>query len=208
MKDERTKPARRREAASEASSTQDEVAEAYPEVSDNLYGDWLRRMLDDKKLTAGDLAEKSGVSAPQIYNIIAGRSRNPQQKTRERLEATLGAKPKGEAKPVEVSIPGMGDLTDFDPHDETLLPDVPGVYVFYDITDRPVYVGKAVKGQRTIRVRVREHYEKFWFKRPIVDNAAYIEIGDEELCKSVEKALIKFLKSNAVLNKQHVEREK
>ncbi len=208
MKDERIEAERRRETVPVNATAEDDVAEAYPEVSDNLYGDWLRKMLDYKKLTAGDLAEKSGVSAPQIYNIIAGRSRNPQQKTRERLEAALEAKPAGEAKPAEVTIPGMGDLTDFDPHDQTLLPDVPGVYVFYDITDRPVYVGKAVKGQRTIRVRVREHYEKFWFKRPIVDNAAYIEIGDEELCKSVERALIKFLKSNAVLNKQHVEREK
>ena len=37
--------------------------------------------------------------------------------------------------------------------------------------------------------------EKFWFKRPIVNNGAYIEISDERLCNSVEKALIKFLKS-------------
>jgi transcriptional regulator with XRE-family HTH domain len=193
---------------SEPAIEQELEAADYPEISDNVYGDWLRNQLDDKKLTAWNLSEKSGVSTPQIYNIIAGRSRNPQKKTRDRLEEALGTKPKGEAKPAEVDLPGMGDLTDFDPHDETLLPDLPGVYVFYDITDRPVYVGKAVKGQRTIRVRVKEHYEKFWFKRPIVDNGAYIEISDETLCKSVEKALIKFLKSNAVLNKQHVEREK
>ena len=69
------------------------------------------------------------------------------------------------------------------------------MYVFYDISDRPVYVGKAA----VIRDRVRNHYEKFWFKSPIVDHAAYIEIQDERLRTQIEQILIKFLKSNAVL---------
>ncbi|MER9962165.1 hypothetical protein NKJ72_14550 [Mesorhizobium sp. M0045] len=183
-------------------------AETDPEVFENEYGDWLRGALEVKHWQVWELADASGVSPPAIYNILSGRSKNPQQRTREKLETALGSQPKTDAKPEEAAIAGMGDLTDFDPHDETLLPDVPGVYVFYDITDRPVYVGKAATGTRTIRVRVKEHYEKFWFKRPIVNNGAYIEIKDEKLCNSVEKALIKFLKSNAVLNKQHVEREK
>jgi hypothetical protein len=78
------------------------------------------------------------------------------------------------------------------------------VYVFYDISERPVYVGRAVK--LTIADRVRDHNDKFWFKRPIVDSAAYIQINDEALCTQLEQVLIKFLKSNAVLNKQFVER--
>jgi hypothetical protein len=47
---------------------------------------------------------------------------------------------------------------------------------------------------------------EFWFKQPIVDAAAFIPIEDEKLRKQVEKILIRFLKSNAVLNKQNVER--
>jgi excinuclease UvrABC nuclease subunit len=74
--------------------------------------------------------------------------------------------------------------------------------VFYDVSGRPIYVGKAT----VIRDRVRNHHEKFWFKNPIVDHAAYIEIQDERLRTQVEQILIKFLKSNAVLNKHHVER--
>jgi hypothetical protein len=54
---------------------------------------------------------------------------------------------------------------------------------------------------------VKEHYEKFWFKRPVVDRDAYIQIDEEDLCGQVEQVLIKFLKSNAVFNKRHVDRE-
>lgn len=182
------------------------VEDGLEEAFENRYGDWLREALAKKEWKVWELADESGVSPPAIYNILSGQSKNPQQRTREKLERALGQKPKIDLTPEEETVSGMGDLTDFDPHDEALLPDVPGVYVFYDITDRPVYVGRAGSGSRTIRARVKEHYEKFWFKRPIVNNGAYIEIRDEKLCNSVEKALIKFLKSNAVLNKQHVER--
>jgi hypothetical protein len=55
--------------------------------------------------------------------------------------------------------------------------------------------------------RVPEHYEKFWFRRPVVDRGAYVQIQEEDLCSKVEQVLIKFLKSNALFNKQYVERE-
>ena len=41
---------------------------------------------------------------------------------------------------------------------------------------------------------------------PIVQNAAYVGISNKALREQVEKVLIKFLKSNAVLNKQNVDR--
>jgi len=77
--------------------------------------------------------------------------------------------------------------------------------VFYDITDRPVYVGRAT--ERDIAQRVPEHYEKFWFRPPVVDRGAYIQIDEADLCKKVEQVLIRFLKSNALFNKQGVDRE-
>ncbi len=54
--------------------------------------------------------------------------------------------------------------------------------------------------------RIRSHEEKFWFKRPIVERASYIKIADPELRKQIERILIRFLKSNTVLNRQHVAR--
>ena len=77
----------------------------------------------------------------------------------------------------EQSIEGLGQLTDFDPHDANDRPTCPGVYVFYDISNRPIYVGKA----KNISTRVRGHADKFWFKYPIVSHAAYVEIRDETL---------------------------
>lgn len=98
---------------------------------------------------------------------------------------------------------GFGSLTDFDPYDAEDRPKLSGVYVFYDISDRPIYVGQA----KNISNRVKAHSDKFWFKRPIVERAAFIEIRAATLRSQIEQILIKFLKSNAVLNKQGVDRD-
>ena len=170
----------------------------------HAFGSWVRETRTAAGLTVPDLAEKSGVSIPQIYNIEAGRSTNPREQTRKKLETALDSKvPKAvtEVAAEDSSIEGLGPLTDFDPHDESDLPAVPGVYVFYDVSDRPVYVGKS----KSIKGRVKSHFEKFWFKYPIVSHAAYVEVKDEVLRHQVEQVLIKFLKSNAVINKQSVD---
>jgi transcriptional regulator with XRE-family HTH domain len=172
------------------------------------FGEWLRRSREARGWSQAKLADISGVSQPQIWNIEAGKSVNPQERTRRKLSEALGepvpAPVENEAQEEE-RVAGLGVLTDFDPYEDELLPECSGVYVFYDITDRPVYVGKAPR--RSIRDRVKDHYDKFWFKRPIVDRASYIEINDEQLCSQVEQVLIKFLKSNALLNKHYVERD-
>jgi transcriptional regulator with XRE-family HTH domain len=176
-----------------------------PEEEANPIGEWLRRERLNRGWSQLDLAARSGVSKGAISNLEVGRNRNPQPRTRERLERALGvAVPEGLTREAEAeaAVLGLGALTDFDPHESADLPRVPGVYVFYDISDRPVYVGKAA----VIGDRVRNHHEKFWFKIPIVNHAAYIEIQDERLRTQVEQILIRFLKSNAVLNKHHVER--
>lgn len=171
-----------------------------------FFGDWLRKSRESAGLSAVELADSSGISLVQIYNLEAGRSTNPREDTRKRLEAALRAKvPRDVQEQVaeEQSIEGLGPLTDFDPHDDEDLPSCSGVYVFYDVSDRPVYVGKA----KNIGTRVEGHHEKFWFKYPIVSHAAYVEIKDERLRHQVEQVLIKFLKSNAVINKQSVDRD-
>ena len=140
-----------------------------------------------------ELAELSGISYVQIYNLEAGRSTNPRESTRKRLETALKSEVPQEVQEQideEQSIEGLGPMTDFEPHDDSYLPKCPGVYVFYDVSDRPIYVGKS----KNISPRVREHQEKFWFKYPVVSHAAYVEINDEQLRHQVEQVLIKFLK--------------
>lgn len=189
----------------ETPSAKDEAEVEYTE--ENKFGDWIRLGLSQKKINVSELGEKSGVSQPAIYNILSGKSLNPQTRTIEKIASVIGNRPEKEDKLNILTDAGFGELIDFDPYDENGLPDCNGVYVFYDITDRPVYVGRSTAKDRNIGIRVKEHYEKFWFKRPIVNNAAYIRINESDLCINIEKALIRFLKSNAVLNKQNVLRE-
>jgi len=54
---------------------------------------------------------------------------------------------------------------------------------------------------------MKGHNDRFWFKRPIVERASYIPIKDKNLRRQIETILIKFLKSNAIINKQGVERD-
>jgi transcriptional regulator with XRE-family HTH domain len=172
------------------------------------FGLWLRETRGQKGLSVPQLAETAQVSAPTIYNIESGRSRRIQEKTQKKLVKALGerlpqsvsADDKWEEE--EDDVPGIGAMISFDPHDEVNLPTKAGIYVLYDISERPIYIGQS----RRINKRIRDHSDKFWFKRPIVDNAAYIEIQDENLRVQVERILINFLKSNAVINIQHVNR--
>ncbi len=175
--------------------------------STSPFGVWLNAARTRRGLTAVELAGRAGVSHVTIYNLESGRIENPQERTRQNLVRALGEEPPREtveATEQASAIEGLGNLVGFDPHDEAALPEGPGVYVLYDVSDRPVYVGES----GDVRSRIRGHHkEKFWFRRPIVESAAYLAIKDAPLRRQVERILIRFLKSNAVLNKQHVERE-
>jgi transcriptional regulator with XRE-family HTH domain len=172
------------------------------------YGTWVRFEREKKSWTQGQLADESGLSGQQISNIETGRTRNPQNRTREKINRALGQQPSAEivaAEENQFSILNLGALVGFEPYDEDNLPDATGVYVFYDRTKRPVYVGRATK--RPISARVREHSEKFWFKSPVVHSASYLKIDDESLCKQTEQILIKFMRTHLLLNRQGVETE-
>ncbi len=168
---------------------------------------WLSKARQEAHLTVTQLAEQSRLSLPTIYNIEAGRAPNPRRRTIELLEKAVGKKFEQEFQE-EVkkasTVEGLGEFQDFDPHDRADWPTEGGIYVFYDISERPVYVGMA----SDIADRIRGHEDRFWFKRPIVERASYIPIKEVKLRKQIETILIKFLKSNAIINKQGVEREK
>lgn len=184
---------------------EDEQDRAVMEEGPSAFGVWLTKTRLEKKLSVAELASDSGLSVPAIYNIESGRIANPRVETIRRLEKALGRELPAEARQdtrEEATIRGVGELVDFDPHDPEDLPAVPGIYVFYDISDRPIYVGQA----SNIKSRIRTHLEKFWFKVPIVQTGAYVQINEEDLREKVETLLIRFLKSNAVINKQNVDR--
>jgi transcriptional regulator with XRE-family HTH domain len=175
---------------------------------EGMFSRWLRRERLNKGLTVPELAKRSGVSQLQIENLESGRSVNPQAKTRAKLEQGLGVKidPTIADDDRELfEIRGLGDLQDFGPSESEKddWPACAGVYVLYDVSDRPVYVGKAA----SIRLRLNDHKDKFWFKPPIVARAAFIKVDNADLRHQLEQVLIKFLKRNAVLNRQSVDDE-
>jgi transcriptional regulator with XRE-family HTH domain len=177
-----------------------------PDMGPSLIGRQLTTLRTQTGLTPAELAQKADVSVPAVYNIESGRVRFPRASTLRKLEAALGKKFSEEVQEEvrEASqVEGLGDFEDFDPHDEDDWPEGGGIYVFYDISERPIYVGQS----GNVKKRLRSHEPMFWFKTPIVYTASYIRIEDEILRRQTESVLIKFLKSNAVLNKQNVERD-
>ena len=168
------------------------------------FGEWVRENRDKAGLSVTELARKAKMSAMQIYNIEHGKISNPQSSTRNKLAAAFNQEipePIIKETEEEQNIEGLGSLTDFNPYDKTEWPECAGIYVLYDNTQRPVYVGKAQK----IATRLKDHEkQKFWIE-PLVTYASYIAVNNKETRHQLEQVLIKFLKSNAVLNKQSVE---
>ena len=179
--------------------------EPSPESGASEFGVWVAEERTKQGMSVPQLANASTISAVALYMIESGRTANPRAETRQKISNALDASIPDEV--VELTeeqshIPGLGSLVDFDPHDDEDRPTEPGVYVFYDVSDHPLYVGRS----DNIRRRVREHQDKFWFKAPIVQSGSYVRVDDDQLRAQVEQVLIRFLKSNAVLNKQHVDR--
>ena len=168
---------------------------------------WFGKALEEKGTTLSDVANKSGLSEATLQKIRLGTTLNPQDRTVQKIEDALGLKvPQDIVEEVEqeAQIAGVGELIDFDPYVKDDIPNLPGIYVLYDLTDRPVYVGKS---ESSIRTRVTSgHSDKKWFVRPFVESGAYVQIDDKDLLAKVERLLIRFLKSNAMLNSQHVDR--
>lgn len=184
----------------------EEVLGKLDEEDISPFSQWLAKTRVAKGLTIAELARQAKLSYLTISSIESGRTGNPQPATIEKIEKALDAKVPQEATDEAISdatIEDVGILTDFDPYDPEQRPKLPGVYVLYDISDRPIYVGKAT----SIADRLKAHSDKFWFRPPIVHHASFVKIEDKKLRHQVEQVLIKFLKSNAVINTQSVVRD-
>lgn len=184
-------------------------------VEDNQPGSvakWVEENRRNKGWSRAELAHRANVTQMTIWNIEAGRTQTPQQSTIERLEAVFGSALPSDADQElqakkSVGVEGVGSFENFDPHDADNLPRVPGIYVFYDISERPIYVGKA----KIIADRISDphtgHWNKFWYRSPIVHTGNFVRIDDETLRHQIESVMIRFMKSNAVINKQGVRRD-
>ncbi|MFN8658890.1 MAG: helix-turn-helix domain-containing protein, partial [Candidatus Obscuribacterales bacterium] len=119
-------------------------------------GVWLNKKRNEVRLTVAQLAAKSGIKMPTIYAIESGKIANPRERTLRALEQALGAFVPEETQEevnAQAQIEGLGELIDFDPHDENDWPSAAGIYVLYDVTERPVYVGEG----QAIQKRLRDH---------------------------------------------------
>jgi transcriptional regulator with XRE-family HTH domain len=186
----------------------------------------LRYIREKHKLTLRRLSEISGINIATLWNMENGLVARPQRRTIDRLKDALVQLGELEAaedfpgidsypQPENVGGSGIGDnqagpqagpvgsdgcaigqAIDFNPHDETEYPEKPGVYVFYDRRNRPVYVGQS----GNIARRIRNHHVKFWFRPPVVQTACCIEVQDQELRKQIERTIIQVLRVEVLLN--------
>ena len=175
------------------------LEEALGQLGPPTIGDWLRGARENQNLTVRELSKRSGVASLTISNIENGNS-NPQQKTIDKLENVLRSEvPEETVEELEdtTAIHGVSDAELFDPYDPDTWPRVGGVYVLYDKSKRPAYIGQSNRISR----RIRDHSEKRWYIEPLVQSGKFVQIEDTELRKSVERALIRLLDSYALVNR-------
>lgn len=153
--------------------TDDDESDFDVDESDPAFGDWLQQEMDEQEVSIPELVARTGINYVGIWNIVKGSTLSPRQETRDKLAKALKKK-----VPVKIqkqldedasAIPGLA-WVDFTPSDLQTIPESGGVYVSYDTTDRPVYVGMS---KANVRQRVRDHQTRFWFKEPLVVRGAF-----------------------------------
>ncbi|MCD2177730.1 helix-turn-helix domain-containing protein [Rhizobium sp. C1] len=175
-------------------------------AEEKSFGEWARSIRESKGLDLKTVAAGAGISYVALYKIERGDIKNPREITKQKISRSLGVVVDAAvsiAAETKFTGSGIGSLVDFDPYDPETIPEAGGVYVFYDISQRPVYVGRS----KRLRGRIKTHHDRFWFKEPIVVTGSFIEVKDDNLRNQIEEILIGFLKSNAVINKKLVDRD-
>ena len=171
---------------------------------------WLTKAIESKQhrdsKSLGMLAAEAGVSVPTIYNILNGTVASPQSRTLKKLQDYFGEAPAEVKEETNAArdVGQLGEFSQFDPHDDAQWPAEPGVYILYDVSERPIYIGKS---KMSVAGRLRDHETRFWFKRPLVASAAYVAVKDPRLVLDVESLLIKVLRSLAIVNQKGVVRD-
>ncbi len=178
-----------------------------PDQKNSAFGQWLQTEMLNKGISISDLVQRTGITYTGIWNIVKGNTVSPRKETRDKLAAALQevipAEVQSEIAEQSTPLPGY-EWVDFTPSDLETVPQESGVYVFYDVTDRPVYVGKSSKN---VRMRVKDHKTRFWFQPPLVVRGSFLSIPDPDMCLKIETVLIKFLGKHALLNAKGVIRD-
>jgi transcriptional regulator with XRE-family HTH domain len=179
------------------------------ETSD--FGVWMRNTREEKGLSRYELAQQTGLAVPTIYFIESGRVTNPQDATKEKIYKVLGKQPPEQhvTKRKHPTYNGK-NVHGFNPMDRSDWPPKgsSGVYVLYDKTHHPVYVGESIH----IGIRLGEHkdYEQKefdkWFDATAV-YGSYIEVADEKARIELEWVMIRFLKDSLLFNIKYTEPE-
>jgi transcriptional regulator with XRE-family HTH domain len=193
----RTQPAE-----SEVNKLQGMIRRLARTPSGNSFGDWVRRTREQRNLTVAQLASRAELSHVTIYKIESGDIENPRESTRNRISRALEANiPVDVAQEVQASsrVDGLGESTDFNPHDEEEFPADPGIYVLYDRARRPVYIGQG----KSIAGRLKDHKTRFWYKEPIVSHGSYIIVAEDKTRRQIEALMINLLNKHAILNTHH-----
>jgi transcriptional regulator with XRE-family HTH domain len=103
--------------------------------AEGSFGKWLQSELTRQDITIQDLANKTGLTYVGIWNIVRGNTKWPREATREKISQALNSEVPSE---VETEITTQSSVsgytwTDFSPYDLQTIPELGGVYVFYDI---------------------------------------------------------------------------
>lgn len=172
------------------------------------FGEWLLNERQSQGLSRAKLADKAGLSPQAVYTIEMGIVRTPWKRTRERLVAALGSDPLprdvAEEIEEESEVQGLGEFSDFSPWDDSMIPEEPCVYVYYDRTERPIYVGRT----NNLRRRNKQHQEQDrWFFRRLVERGGYFRVDGDTQRTQLEKVLIQFLGRNTLFNKQGTKKD-
>ena len=166
-------------------------------------GEWVLDRRTKLGMSRQVLADKAGVSPLTLYFIETGQTESPRRSTIDGIRKVLGDLPKGvQTEVVESAEGGFGEFQgpfSVKEWERNVDKDTPGVYIFYDVLKRPVYIGES----KDIYRRIRQHDDQFWFKSPMVHTIAYLIVKDEKVRAQLEAAMIKLVGENAIFNQQH-----
>lgn len=178
------------------SSHEEEVEE-----NDFDFAEWLTFQMEAKSLSGTQLSKLAGCHNTTISAILNRRIENPSNEMMEKIRTALQE---------EIPLVVTNDLNekkkfdnkqdvwdDFNPHDHDSIPNKPGVYALFSPTNIVLYVGKA----QNVRSRIASHREKKWFLQDIIEYGMLFYSDNENERKKIEDILIKFLRTNAWLNK-------
>lgn len=171
------------------------------------FGDWVQERRAKLGLSRQELADKAGIPYITLYFIEKHETESPRQATIDAIKKVLGELPKDvQTEVVDSAQGGFGEYQGpfpFKEWESSIDDKTPGIYVFYDVSNRPVYIGES----KDIKRRIYEHDREFWFKPPVVHKVAYLVVKDDDIRARLEAAMIALVGEHAILNKQHTRRE-